>query len=122
MIFPYGNILISVWKYPSYERAGVDGAGTAEAFVVSCNLHRRHLNESQRAMIAAKYATLSKGDVRSQRIKKVKEINDGQISPSQISAGESAEMLNVNRTTVVSAKTVIKDGSLEWEIAQERRP
>src|SRR5262249_9687621 len=33
-------------------------------FVVSANLHRRHLNESQRAMIAAKLVTTRLGDNR----------------------------------------------------------
>ena len=39
------------------ERRQWDGAGTPEAFVVSMNLHRRHLNESQGAMIAGRLAT-----------------------------------------------------------------
>ena len=38
-----------------------DGNGSILAYVISKNLQRRHLNESQRAMIAARIANMSSG-------------------------------------------------------------
>ena len=43
---------------PVQEYTGQD----ATAFVISLNLHRRHLSETQRGMVAAKLETLKHGD------------------------------------------------------------
>lgn len=81
-----------------------NGEGTPEGYVISKNLQRRHLTESERAMIAAKLATMKRGDAASQR-------DEGEISPSSLK--EVADMLNINRSTVIYAKKVLSDGTLE---------
>jgi len=40
-----------------------DRDGTPEEFVISMNVHRRHLSESQRALVAAKIANIERGQV-----------------------------------------------------------
>lgn len=89
-----------------------DGVGTIEAFVVSKNLHRRHLNESQRAMIAARLATLrqgrpvdSKGDFEKGTI--------GPFSPSAPVIAEAAKLLNVSGGSVKRARVVLEKGTKE---------
>lgn len=79
-------------------------------WVISRNLHRRHLNESQRAGIAAKLAKLKHGDVASQK-------HDGQICPS---IQQAAEMLQVSPTSVKNAKVVLEHGSPELIQAVEQ--
>jgi ParB-like chromosome segregation protein Spo0J len=94
-----------------------DGEGSPEAFVISMNLHRRHLNESQRAMIAARLATRPVG--RPTR----HENENGEISPispGALTAAQSAALLNVNRHTVQSAKKVLAEGTAEEIAAIER--
>src|SRR3954452_5080563 len=63
-----GKIIDGRNRYAGCAKAGVepqfrtwDGKGCLAGFVVSQNLHRRHLNESQRAMIAAGLATRGHG-------------------------------------------------------------
>jgi len=63
-------------------------------FVVSLNVHRRHLNESQRAMVAAKLANMPQG----------RPETNAQICA--INQEEAAEMLSVARRSVQSAKKV----------------
>jgi len=63
--------------------------------VISWNLHRRHLNESQRAMVAAKLANLP--------AHRPSENNTANLRTSQ---NEAAKMLNVSERSVNSAKKV----------------
>jgi hypothetical protein len=61
------------------------------AFVASANLHRRHLDESQRAMIAAKLANMKRGDNQHRP--------DGRTSQA-----EAAELLDVGQRSVRRAR------------------
>ena len=94
---------------PYGEEIEDDGSGTFDPYqwVLSMNLHRRHLTESQRAMIGGRLATLKRGYVKTQREK-----DDAPIGvPSSIE--ESANMLNVGQRSVVRAKQVLDAGSKE---------
>lgn len=77
------------------------------AFVVSLNLHRRHLDESQRAMVAGRLATLPKGANQHASIE----------APTQTQA---AELLNVSRPSVQRAREVIEHGAPELVQAVEQ--
>jgi hypothetical protein len=72
-------------------------------FVLSLNLTRRHLNESQRAMVAAKLTTFEHGGVRSKSSKE-------DLKPS-ITQGQAATRLNVSKPSVERAAKVIKEGT-----------
>ncbi len=75
------------------------------SFVVSVNLQRRHLTESQRAMAAAKIATIRQG---------------ARTDLAQICAKsqtDAAEQLNVSRRSVQHARKVIEAGSADLQAA-----
>jgi len=80
-------------------------------FVVSLNLHRRHLDESQRAMVAGKLANLRDG----QRADLAASIDAPSITQSQ-----AAELLNVSRPSVQRAREVLDHGAPELVAAVER--
>lgn len=73
---------------------GIDPLG----FVISNNLHRRHLNESQRAMVAASIANLLNGK------------HAAPIGSASVSQQKAADMLSVGRSSVTRAKIVQKNG------------
>lgn len=92
----------------------VDFDGTeaeALAYVLSTNLHRRHLTESQRAAVAAKLANMRQG-----------ERTDLQHSANllKVSQAEAADMLNVSERSVTTAKKVIEQGTPELIAAVEQ--
>lgn len=64
------------------------------AYVVSRNLHRRHLNESQRALVAARLAVLPRGA-------------NQHASIDACSQPRAAELLNVSRGGVQRARAVL---------------
>jgi len=112
-----GAILDGRNRYRACQKAGVvprfvqwDRDGTPEEYVISKNLHRRHLNESQRAMIAARLAPAPAG----------LRTDLGQICPGSHTAEEAAKLLNVSRASVVSARKVLADGSDEEITAIEK--
>ncbi len=83
------------------------GKGSLVALVLSLNLQRRHLDESQRAMVAAKVATLHKG----QR-------PDRSIDPSPTQA-QAAALLSVSVPSVKRARQVVERGVPELSAAVE---
>src|SRR3984957_20384482 len=89
------------------EYEGADALG----FVVSKNLHRRHLNESQRAIIAAEIANMPQGfrsDQPSANLQKV------------ISVPKAAKLMNVSPRSVATAKA-IKDPDLKEAVKTGRK-
>jgi hypothetical protein len=107
-----GKILDGRNRYRACEIAGVSAkfrqftGSDPLGFVVSHNLHRRHLTESQRAMVAAKWAGLKKGDVSTQR-------SGPPIGGPQSETktrDEAAKLLSVGTSSIDRAKKVIKGG------------
>ena len=75
-----------------------DGESSDVEYVLSLNLHRRHMNESQRAMVAAKIReTMSLGEV------------GANLRPGR-SANRAGFMLNVSARSVLAASKVLRSG------------
>ena len=87
------------------EYAGADAVG----YVVSLNLHRRHLTESQRGMVAAKLEQFTHGGDR----------KSDQDANLHVDRARAAEMLNVSPRTVAAAAKVKDDGAPELVAAVE---
>lgn len=70
-------------------------------YALSHNLHRRHLTTAQRAIVAAKLATMKHGDNQHSS-------EDVQFCTS---SDEAAVLLNVSRRSLMAAKHVLNNGS-----------
>lgn len=105
-----GKVIDGRNRLAACERAGVEPRFEVLAddlnpiaYVISINLHRRHLTESQRAMVAAKIADMGSGartDIPTANLQ-------------EVSRAAAAEMLNVSERSVNSAKKVQRDGASE---------
>lgn len=91
----------------------------AVSFVISLNLHRRHLNESQRAAVAAKLANMSIGDNKGAHRPAEGSANLQTLS-RQVSQADAAKLLNVSTRTVAAAAKVIHEGDESLVKAVER--
>lgn len=95
--------------FPSVEFSGSDPLG----FVISHNLHRRHLTESQRASIAARVANMPRGGAM-YRTANLQTDDEPQLPLSEqakakaplTSAADAARMLNVSPRSVADARKV----------------
>lgn len=103
--------------------------------VISWNLHRRHLNESQRAMIAVKLENMKRGGDKPtiKNIAQTTTIDDVNLhnrsqqsatenkskielqpkKPVEISRKQAAKQLNVSQKSVANAKVIIKKAVAE---------
>lgn len=119
-IWMYQNqILDGRNRYRAAKDAGVECeiraySGTDPvSFVVSLNLHRRHLTESQRAMVAAKLANMTVGG------DKMSE-HSANLQNGAVSQSSAAKMLNVSTRSVAAASKVKDEGTAELAQAVER--
>jgi len=87
---------------PSFEEyEGEDALG----YVIALNLSRRHLDESQRAMIGARIANMKLGDNQHKE--------GGPIEPPSLSNKDAAKRMSVGRESVKRAKKVLEHGTQE---------
>jgi hypothetical protein len=86
---------------PHYEAFNGDDA---LGFVISHNLHRRHLTDSQRAMVAGDLANLKRG-----RIELKSNSPIGEFDSPIKTRTQAAELLNVSTRSVDRAKKVMAD-------------
>ena len=102
-----GKILDGRNRYNACNDAGVEPnfveyeGEDALSYVISLNLNRRHLNESQRAMIGARLANMKSGTRT--------DLTSGQLA-SGLSNAEASEKLNVGERSIKRAKQVQKEG------------
>ncbi len=104
-----GQILDGRNRYRASRAAGADCTLTTyegddpAAYVVSLNLHRRHLTESQRAMAAAKLVSWARGE------------NQHTSGSANLPTHKAAEMLKVSERSVTTARAVRDKGTPELQ-------
>ncbi len=93
-----------------------DQQGSLVAFVVSLNLHRRHLTTSQRAMIAAEIKVLFEKEARKRqgaRLDLKADLRERHKRNKGKASEQAARVVNVSSRSVESATKVVRHGSPE---------
>lgn len=97
------------WGAPEIGRFSLyiaEDRGDPLTWVLSKNLHRRHLDESQRSAVAARLETVTHGGARA--------TSDGEQDASlQLTRAEISKIVNVSPRTIASSKKVLNEGAPE---------
>ena len=102
-----GKILDGRNRYACARALGIDcpvtvyNEGDPLGFVVSLNLHRRHLTESQRAMVAGNLANMGQGS---------RTDLEPRANLHEVSTADAADLLNVSERSVKSGRKVRDKG------------
>ena len=90
------------------------GEGTGKdslTYVMGANLHRRHLNESQRSAVAGRVANMTQG---------ARTDLEPSANLQKVSQAEAAEMFNVSTRSVASAAKVQSEAQPEVVAAMDQ--
>lgn len=90
--------------------------GTEEAFIIARNLRRRHLSESQRALIGAQLATLQHGRKRAGMRAGAGVVSD-EAGDAGLTQEEAGAALSVSPRSIRAARRVVEEGPPELAAA-----
>ncbi len=121
-----GRILDGRNRYRACLEAGVEprfttwkGAQPLADLALSLNLHRRHLDESQRALVAARLAKMFEKESSKRRGARTDMVADLPPSPFGKSRAKAAAVVNVSPRLVSCAIRVVREGCPELITAVE---
>ena len=99
-----------------------DGKGSPTSYVIACNLHRRQLTESQRAVVAARAKEMFEGEAANRKTsgKPSRGVSANLRSGPHKAAADAASLLNVSPRTVEHASRVLDYGIPELVTAVEQ--
>lgn len=106
-----GKILDGRNRYAAANAEGIEPiygdyqGDNALQFVISANLHRRHLNETQRGVVAGKIANISKTDT----LGNLQNSRTANLQSEKTTQTQAAEMLNVSPRTVATVKKIERE-------------
>jgi hypothetical protein len=118
---PDGHLLDGRNRWRACAKAGVEPKTRVEhgepwAYVISTNVHRRHLTESQRAMIAARIATRAPGQRAQPSSGRSVDLPDHEALPPSID--RAAELFNISASSIKRARDVRSAAPVLQEVVE----